>query len=247
MADVVTAWQAAAGRTSCSIKFRQLRGYPMKSAYALLCLSAAVLISATPPASAQGRDRFAIGGHGSTLGFGPELMFSVSPLLTVRAVGNYLSFDYDDTLAGIDYDLDVDLQSAGGFIDYHPMRNGFHLTVGALYNNNEAGLSALAPAGSSVGGITLPAAAGLRGDMTVDEFSPYLGLGYDTTFTSRSAWTFTVRAGVLYQNDLSVSLTQTSGPAIPQGNLDAEADDVESDLQFLEFYPVVSVGLNYRF
>ena len=219
----------------------------MKSAYALVCLSAAVLIVATSPASAQGRDRFATGVHGSTLGFGPELMFSVSPSLTVRAVGNYLSFDYDDTLAGVDYDLDVDLQSAGGFLDYHPLRNGFHLTVGALYNNNEAGLSAFAPAGSSIGGSILPAPAGLRGDLTVDEFSPYLGLGYDTTFTSRSAWTFTVRAGVLYQNNLSVSLEQTAGPPISQADLDAEADDIEGDLQFLEFYPVVSVGLNYRF
>ena len=219
----------------------------MKFVNALIAILAAVFVIGTSHALAQGRDRASVGAQGSTAGFGPEVAFSVSPYLTVRGVGNYLSFDYDDTYAGVDYDLGVDLASAGGFIDYHPLRNGFYLSVGALYNGNEASLSGIAPAGTQIGGIILPTAAGLDGDVTVDDFSPYVGLGYDTTFTSRSSWTVTVRAGVMYQGNVSVDLRQTAGPSIPQGDLDAEARNIEDDLQFLEFYPVVSVGLNYRF
>lgn len=220
----------------------------MKPVNLLAGLCAAFMIAAVSnSALAQGNDRFAIGGQASTAGFGPEIAYSVSPHFTVRGVGNYLSFDYDESYDGIDYDLDVDLMSGGGFVDFHPLRNGFHLTLGALYNGNEANLSALAPAGSVVGGTTLPAAAGLSGDLSVDEFSPYVGLGYDTTFTSRSNWTFTVRAGVLYQGNPDVVLRQTSGPAIPGVDLDAEARDIEDELDLVEFYPVLSIGLNYRF
>ncbi len=214
-------------------------------------LCAVFMIAAgSSSAFAQGNDRVAIGGQASTAGFGPEIAYSVSPHLTVRGVGNYLSFDYDETYDGIDYDLDVDLMSAGGFVDYHPLRNGFHVTVGALFNGNEAGLGATAGPGATVGGFTVPAgqSAGLRGDLSVDEFSPYIGLGYDTTFTSRSNWTFTVRAGVLYQGNPEVALRQTSGATtIPQSDLDAEARNIEDELDLVEFFPVLSIGLNYRF
>ena len=213
-------------------------------------VTAIAIVAGSAQASAQGNDRFAIGGQASTAGFGPEIAYSISPSFTLRGVGNYLSFDYDESYDGIDYDLDVDLMSGGGFIDYHPLRNGFHLTLGALYNGNEAGLGATAGPGATIGGFTVPAgqSAGLRGDLSVDSFSPYVGLGYDTTFTSRSSWTFTVRAGVLYQGDPDVALRQTSGATtISQADLDAEARAIEDDLSLVEFFPVVSVGLNYRF
>lgn len=223
----------------------------MKPLNALAGICAAFVIAVgSSQAFAQGNSRVAIGAQGSTVGFGPEIAYSVSPHFTVRGVGNYLSFDYDETYDGIDYDLDVDLMSGGGFVDYHPLRNGFHLTLGALYNGNEAGLGATAGPGATIGGFTVPGGqtAGLRGDLSVDEFSPYVGLGYDTTFTSRSAWTFTVRAGVLYQGNPDVALRQTSGATtIPQADLDAEARNIEDDLDLVEFFPVLSIGLNYRF
>lgn len=221
---------------------------PVKILAGIAAAIASVAVSAQ--ALAQANDRFSIGGQASTAGFGPEIAYSVSPSFTLRGVGNYLSFDYDETYSGIDYDLDVDLLSGGGFVDYHPLRNGFHMTLGALYNGNEADLSATAGPGATIGGFTVPAgqSAGLRGDLSVNEFSPYVGLGYDTTFTSRSNWTFTVRAGVLYQVDPAVGLRQTSGASsISQADLDAEARAIEDDLDLVEFFPVLSIGLNYRF
>jgi len=220
----------------------------MRRVKALIGICAAIAIAGTSQALAQGRDTVSVGVQGSTAGFGPEIAYSVSPSFTLRGVGNFLSYDHDATLAGIDYGIDLDFASAGGFLDYHPLRNGFHLSVGALYNGNEADLSASAPPGTSIGGSPpLPSTAELVGNVSVDEFSPYVGLGYDSTFTSRSNWTFTVRAGVMYQANPSVVLGQTSGPTIPPGFLDAEAAAIEDDLRLLEFFPVVSVGMNYRF
>lgn len=94
------------------------------------------------------------------------------------------------------------------------------------------------PAGQSVG---------LRGDLEFDGFAPYVGLGWDSTFTSRSNWSFTFQAGVLFQGNPEVTLRQTSGPAVSQSDLNAEARNIEDELDSLELYPVLSMGLSFRF
>lgn len=221
----------------------------MKPINVLVGICAAVLIIGTSPARAQSSDSVSVGVQGSTAGFGPEIAYSVSPAITLRGVGNYLAFDYSQTVDGIDYDLGLDMLSAGGFLDYHPMRNGFHISVGALYNGNEADLTATAQAGSIVGGFPVPVgpSASLRGDLEFSSvIAPYVGVGYDTTFTSRSNWTFVMRAGVLYQGDPDVTLTDSTG-LVPAADLAAEANQIEDDLDLLRFYPVVSVGVTYRF
>lgn len=221
----------------------------MKPIKVLIGTCAAVLIIGTSPAGAQSSDSVSVGVQGSTAGFGPEVAYSVSPTITLRGVGNYLAFDYDQTVDGIDYDLGLDLASGGGFLDYHPMRNGFHLSVGALYNGSEADLTATAGPGATVGGFTVPAGqtANLRGDLDFDAaIAPYLGVGYDTTFTSRNNWSFVMRAGVLYQGDPNVTLTDSTS-LVPPAELAAEASRIEDELDLLRFYPVVSVGVTYRF
>lgn len=221
----------------------------MKSVNVLVSTLAAMMIAGVSPALAQSNDNLAVGVQGSTAGFGPEIAYSVSPTITLRGVGNYLAFDYDQTVDGINYDLGLDLMSAGGFLDYHPMRNGFHVSLGALYNGNEADLTATAGPGATVGGFTVPGGqtASLRGDLEFSSsIAPYLGVGYDTTFTSRNNWSLVMRAGVLYQGDPEVTLTDSTG-TVPAGNLASEANQIEDDLDLLRFYPVVSVGVTYRF
>ena len=219
----------------------------MKPVNVLVRTLAVTIIAGASPALAQSNDNLAVGLQGSTAGFGPEIAYSVSPSITLRGVGNYLAFDYDQTVDGIDYDLGLDLMSAGGFLDYHPMRNGFHVSLGALYNGNEADLNAFAPSGTLIGGTALPADANLNGELEFSSsIAPYVGIGYDTTFTSRSNWSLVMRAGVLYQGDPEVTLTESTGAA-SLGDLAAEANQIEDDLYLLRFYPVVSVGMTYRF
>jgi hypothetical protein len=221
----------------------------MKNVYALCTLCAAILTVATSPAVAQDTGKFALGAHASTLGFGPDLAYSISPMLTLRGAGNYANFDSDKTIDGVDYGGDVDLLSAGAFLDLHPFRNGFNVSLGALYNDNSAGLQATAGEGSNIGGFPVPPGqtVGLSGDVEVDKFSPYIGLGWDSTFTSDSNWSIIVQGGVLYQGDPDVTLRQTSGPAIPQSDLDEAARSIEDEIGILRFYPVISIGLTYRF
>ncbi|MDH3414106.1 MAG: hypothetical protein OEM98_16690 [Gammaproteobacteria bacterium] len=105
-------------------------------------------------------------------------------------------------------------------------------------------MGATANSGSNIGSLTVSfgQSVGLRGDLVVDQFSPYFGVGWDSTFTSRSNRSFNFQAGVLYQGEPDVSLRQTSGPAVSQSDLDAGARSVEDDLEPLQFYPVFSIG-----
>ena len=212
-------------------------------------LVALALTLSAPLAFAEDKGNYAVGAHGGTLGFGPDISLSLSPRLTLRGTGNFFSYDLDETVEGIDYNLDLDLMTAGALIELHPFQTGFHFALGAFYNDNSAGLDAVAGAGSQIGSFTVPGgqSVGLRGDLDFDEFAPYLGLGWDRTFTSRSNWSVSFQAGVLFQSEPNVGLRQTSGPAVSQSDLNAEARSIEDDLELLEFFPVVSFGLNYRF
>ncbi len=221
----------------------------MRLFLALHAIGALVLMTVASPAMANHKGHVAFGIHAGTLGYGPDIYVPISPRLTLRGTGNFFDLEYDETVDGIDYDLDLDLMTAGAVLDLHPFATGFHISFGAFYNDNSAGLGATANQGSSIGSFTVPAGqtVGLRGDLEVDEFSPYIGLGWDSTYMGNSPWSIYLQLGVLFQNDISVALSQTSGPAVSQSDLDAEARSVEDDLDLLEFYPVLSIGLSYSF
>ena len=57
---------------------------------------------------------------------------------------------------------------------------------------------------------------------------------------------FFITAGVLFQGSPSVTLTESTG-LVPQGDLDAEAAQIEDDASNYEYYPVVALGLTISF
>lgn len=215
----------------------------MRPAKVLMGACAVLLTVGVVQALAQGNDSIAAGIQGNGTGFGPGIAYSVSPSFTVHGIGNSASFNYDRASDGLDDDFGLDLLSGGGILDYHPMQNGFHISVGALYNGDETDLT------STAAGFAMPgnASANLRGDLEFNStIAPYLGVGYDTTFTSRNNWSFVMRAGVLYQGDPAVTATEPAGPA-PATDLTNDVDLIEDDLSLFRFYPVISVGVTYRF
>ncbi|MDH3231201.1 MAG: hypothetical protein OEN55_15535 [Alphaproteobacteria bacterium] len=206
-------------------------------------------------ASAQA-DGIAVGAGVSTLGYGVHVATEVNSFLVLRLNGNFGDFDVPDFgllgggLGGIDYDIDAKMRSVGLLADFHPLGlspigGGFVLTGGLYYNQNEFDFIADAPAGTDIGGATLPTSARVIANMSFDrKYAPYVGLGYDGTFQGVLPVSFFATAGVLFQGSPSVALT---APGIPQGNLDAEARQIEDDASNYEYYPVVAVGLTISF
>lgn len=233
------------------MKTRSTRAFALLPACFLLLLPAA--------ARAQG---FALGAKAGTLGFGAELTAGLHERLDFRL--GVQGFDYSETreASDIEYDGDAEARFANAFLDWHPFGGGFRLTGGALYNDSEVRGQSLVPASGTydIGGVPVPAnlVGTLAGRIEFDPIVPYAGLGWGNALQSQRSLSFSFDLGVAFIGAGDVTLT----PQIPAGSplndpiaralldiqLEREARDIEEDLeQDYDLYPVLSIGVAYRF
>jgi hypothetical protein len=131
-------------------------------------------------------------------------------------------------------------------LDVFPFRGNFRISAGARINGNQADISGTPTSNVTIGNTTYtPAQVGrLNGDIDFNTVAPYVGIGFDGHITD--ALTIGFDLGVLYQGKPSVSLSATN-PAVSQADLNRERANIEDDLKMLQFYPVATVSLKYRF
>lgn len=204
-------------------------------------------------AASAGGPRVAIGAEVSTLGFGPSAAIVLNDYFVVSLSGNYASASTDKKISGVRYDIDADLRAAGATLDWHPFANGFFLSGGAYWNGSDFDIAATPAGPVTVGGaVFTPAQIGrLDGNVEFNDIAPYVGLGFDNTNRTHGRLSIYASAGVMYQGQADVDLA-VSGPAatLPgfQAQLDREIDDIENDIEdVLQFYPVIRLGLRWRF
>jgi hypothetical protein len=221
-------------------------------------LTTAALAIALTGASAMAQSetttesRFALGPHLSTLGLGGEAAIKLSDRLVLRLGGNYFAMGTSEGLDGVTYDLDLTLASAGGALDLHPFANGFLISAGVFWNGNKLDASATPTSNVTIGGTSFtPAQVGrIDGDIEFTPIAPYLGLGWDGTFFGDGALSLKLRAGLFYMGEPDVTLRASgslAGSAALQADLAVEESRIESELDFLAFYPAVTLGFTYRF
>lgn len=221
--------------------------------YAALLL--AILAS---PASAE----VAVTARAGTLGGGAELTVGLSPQWNVRLGGN--AFNYTDDrreVSGIFYDATAHLRTATALLDFHPGGGGFRLSAGAIYNDTRIDGNSLVPASGvyDIGGVPVPASlvGTLDGQIKFDPVVPYAGLGWGNAVGPGRRVRFAADLGVIFQGRGKATLT----PRIPAGSplndpvarealqvlLDREQAEIEKDVADYTVYPVVSIGISYRF
>lgn len=194
----------------------------------------------------------AIGGHVSTLGVGAELSTKMNTFFVLRGGGNYLQWSTDGTYSGINYDLDVELASAGAALDYHPLANGLMISAGVYWNGNGGTLTS-SPAGSiTVGGTTYTGAqAGtLTTDVEYNEVAPYVGIGWDSAHYGILPVSFLARAGLFYMGDAEVTMTSNgtlAGNSAFRNDLAREQTQLEDELSDLGMYWAITIGLKISF
>ena len=186
-----------------------------------------------------------------TLGAGVELSRSFSDKFSVGLGFNAYDYKTTDSASDIDYDFNFDLQSVALLANYHPFGGAFRFTGGALYNNNELKLTGKPTAGSTytINGVTYTAAqvGTLTGTLVFDKTAPYVGLGWGNRPNGRLGVSFDI--GALYQGSPGLSLSATgalSDPALAS-DLEQERRSAEDDLKDFKWYPVISLGMYFRF
>lgn len=235
---------------------------------------AAALLAAAPPGEAAPRDSAVTAGlHASTLGLGVSAGYDFSPSLAARALLNRYDYDYDDEQDGDTYRGELAFRSHALLLDWHPFGGAFRLTGGAFLNANELSVSAVG-ADLTIGDT--PGYSGrVRAELDFEDVAPYLGLGW-TTGRSSSGLSFVLEIGALFQDDPKLSAEAVlsrgsatecrvavgedgrasfSGTTICQTlfdnelrrDIEEEHRELADDLKNFDVYPVLLLGLSYRF
>ncbi|MFZ5466347.1 MAG: hypothetical protein ACOZAI_03705 [Pseudomonadota bacterium] len=220
-------------------------------------LAAAFLAACSTSVLADG---VAVGANAGTKGLGLELTHGVLDNLNVRGAFNTFSYGYDTTEDGIKYDGDLDLRNAGLMLDWFPFRGSFRMSAGAMYNGNKfkgkGNGSGVYELGADDTRYTIDGE--LRGEIDWRNFAPYVGLGWGNPVAKN--WGFTFDVGVMFTGSPDARLTAT-GTATPEGGtpIDVSTDPtfqqhlaeeqarLNDEIEDAKFWPVVQLGLHYKF
>jgi len=192
-------------------------------------------------------DGFGIGVKAGTLGYGVEGTFALSERVNLRAGLNDYSLSYDESEGGILYNGKLELGTVAVLFDWHPFAGTFRLSAGLMKNDNAIKLTATPTTNQTIGGNPYtPAEIGtLSGDVSFKSTAPYLGIGWgNASRNGRFGGSFEI--GAMFQGSPKVSLS-ASGGAVSQVDLTSEAQEAQADLDDFKIYPVISLGLSFRF
>jgi hypothetical protein len=195
---------------------------------------------------------WSVGANVSTLGGGVSLEKQFSEHFVGRVGVNYFYYSYSGTESQIKYDFDLTLKNAAILGDFHPFAGNFRITAGILINGNEIKGKAKGQGTYEIGDMVYTAAqiGELKGKIDFNTIAPYLGLGWDFGFKKEKGFTFTFDVGVVYQGKPDVDL-KVNGPiatnALFQQELSKEESRVEDSIDEYRYYPVVTIGITYKF
>ncbi len=186
----------------------------------------------------------------STLGITLEGMRSFGPSFNTRLGASFFNYSHDGGGGDEDYEYsgDLSLFSISALADYFIFGgNTFRITGGILINLNEVDGNASPAKTYEVGGDFYTPE--LLGDLDVqvefNKISPYLGIGFGNPLSGDSGLKFSLDIGTIYQGAPNVDLTAV-GLLEPSASPDQEKQ-IEENIDWFQWYPVLTFGLTYKF
>jgi prepilin-type processing-associated H-X9-DG protein len=201
-------------------------------------------------------------------GVGVDLSVALTKTINARLSVASIDVDGEDETVtvgdpGFEGDVAADLNFDYGanalFFDWHVFDGSFRLSAGMYKNNGAADLSGTLLGPIRVDGQDLfPTDIGvISGELSLGEsYQPYIGIGWGRGAGGGGGFSLSVDIGVALV-EAGVSFEATLTPAgignFPGGQAQLDQtltdleDDAEEDLDDLEFWPVLAIGLNYAF
>jgi opacity protein-like surface antigen len=223
----------------------------MKNKIAALAVMSAMLLATSAQAEVG------VSADIGTTGLGLRLSVPLQKNLHARIGFNYLHYSYSGNTSDVDYDFKLKLQTLEALLDWFPMASQFRVSAGLVYNGNQ--IDAVGKSNNTgsytLNGNTYNASNAGRIDGQVDfrKAAPYLGIGWGNALAKDKGWGFTSDLGVLFQGSPKTSLTN-SGCTFSNAQCAQLASDVAAENAKLrdeadsfKFYPVVRVGVSYKF
>jgi hypothetical protein len=208
---------------------------------------AALCVTAASPSVAD--DRFGIGIKAGTYGLGADFGFTIIDHVSLRLSFQRADASLTETFDDVEYEGDFTLGGEGIYADIYPFGGQFRITAGLFNNRNEFALAGTPPDPVRIGdNIYTPAEMGtLSGTIEFKDTAPYLGLGWGNTSRGKKRLRFVLDGGLLFQGSGNVVDYSASGGGVSQDDLNIEAAQIEDDISDVDFWPILNVGLAFRF
>jgi len=212
-----------------------------------LCVASFAVLSLPSMAAPS----FTLGPKISSLGVGSEATVKVTETCHFRFGANTFQYSKKFNHNQINWEGKLKLFTLGAFFDYHPFENGVFLSAGPVYNENKLKVSASPNQSITINNITYTAQqlGSLKGQLRFHKVSPYVGIGYNSAFTNLDNLSFVVELGMLFQGKARANISATgtySNNANMLANLKTSAEQA-ANKPWIRYYPVVALGLVYRF
>lgn len=187
-------------------------------------------------------------------GVGLGLGKSYSETLGVRVDLNGGSISDDYSESGTSYRGEIELQSAGAYVDYFPFSGAFRLTAGLAYFSSNLTLTASGTGQrADINGRPVVFGPNDRIDAKVEwpDVAPYVGLGFGHGKSKSNGIYAGVDLGVYigdFESSLNVSpsLRAQLGPTA-DADIQRERAELEDAVSGLGFVPSLQLYLGYRF
>ncbi len=217
----------------------------------LLLAPILLLLTATPGLSDPGG--LALGLKAGTLGGGLEGTAGLLPRINLRAGANTFRFNFDTSSRDNEYRMKTRLLSFPIVLDWHPFKtSAFRVSSGMLLNYNEADARGTTQDSITIGSTTYTAdqVGKLTGKVDFNKIAPYAGIGWGNALGKTGRWSLSCDIGVVFQGKARVDMF-ASGPIASdpnfQADLEREKRDLKERLDDYKYYPVIALGINYRF
>jgi len=188
-----------------------------------------------------------------TLGVGADFTVRVFDFMNLRLGATYTPLKYDFIYK--DHESDVDMTVSADFNvfsilgDVYPFGGGFRITAGPMLNNND--FSAVLREGTiRLHKEPFDISSG-SASVDFDELCWYFGLGYGNAIGKGGNWKFAFDLGFMYQGSMDITASAVAIDPDAQSVLDraleSEIKHIEDQYSWLQFYPVISIGVSYKF
>ncbi|CAB3780218.1 hypothetical protein [Pararobbsia alpina] len=212
-----------------------------------VALAVATLAIVAAPAAYAQEIYTNVGTEGLGAGYG----YSINSFVNVRGEFNGMAFSRSFDAGDAHYDGKVNLYHGGLYADVFPVPAiiGFRVTAGLLIGGDNISADATSMSGTyTINGVTVPTNGEvIHAKAKFSAVRPYLGIGFGHNPMNRGLSMF-FDAGVAFGKpsvsyDVPADIAAAAGPQ----NVAAEEASLQDKANNLSVYPIIKVGLSYRF
>jgi opacity protein-like surface antigen len=213
-----------------------------------------ILLVACAAGSAQASEVAATVDLGTT-GLGLHLSTPLAAKLNGRIGLNVANTSYEGSTSDMDYDFKLKLKTVDALLDYHPFDGVFRVSGGVVYNGNKMNARAKPSGGTyTINNVAYSAAAvgDLSSKIDFRKAAPYLGIGWGNAL-KQAGWSFGADLGIMFQGTPKTQLASNNCTALPiicsrlASDVAAENVKLGEEVKDFKLFPVIRVGLSYRF